>query len=145
MHLASAGRRHVLAGTASLAGVMMAGCIGGGGEAVTVEASITAIDDEQEIDLGGEETIDGGNHHGWEIILDWEHTVEYAVEVIDGPAVDVYWVEDEEFDAIGDDGEFAAIEGGLWTSVSSITDSIDLPEGEYWLVVVNEDLEPQNA
>lgn len=124
----------------------LAGCSGGGRPA-SVRADIVARDGDSEVTIvdGSERTIEDGDFYGWEFILDWEHEIEYSVEVTEGPTLGVYVIEGAEMDRLQDSGEFEAIEDAIWTDVDLVSDTVVLGAGEYWLVAVNASLEPTNA
>ncbi len=132
-------------GATTLAG--LAGCIGGSRDPASVEATLIAHGEEGEETLidGEEQTVEPGDFYAWEFFLQAEYDIEYIVEVTEGPDIGVYGIEHGELDRLRNDGEFEAIEGAIWTGFGSVNDTITLGEGEYWLLVVNEDIEPTNA
>lgn len=139
-------RRTILGGGGGVLAAGLAGCTGGGEPAMVV-ADITAYDDGESFPLFEDEeaTIEDGDFFGWEFSLDWEHEIEYTVEVTDGPDVGVYITEGTEFARIQDEGEFEAVEDAMWPDVNFVSDSVVLNEGDYWLIVLNPNIDPLNA
>ncbi len=137
-------RREFVGAVGALAAVGLTGCTGRG--PATVDAAIYARD------TGGRRAIvrESGreiqpeDYLSWEFTLDWEHELTFDVEVTSGPRVRLYLVTDEEMEALREGEEFEAVEAGLWGSVRELQETVQLGEGHYWLVAVNDDLEPVN-
>lgn len=138
-------RRGFLAASGVLLATTATGCLEGRDPA-TVEASAVASDDEVEVEIiDDSRTIEPGDFYGWQFELDWEHEVDYTVEVTEGSDVNVYIIEDDELDALRDGEDFRAVDEAIWSEVNSVTDSVVLGEGSYWLVAINADREAVNA
>ncbi len=90
------------------------------------------------------ETIQPHDYFAWELNLDWGYEVGFEVEVTEGPRVHLYLLEDEEMQAFREGSEFHAVEDAVWGSVRSLSEFVDLEEGDYWLVAINDDVEPEN-
>lgn len=139
----SLSRRKALSAMATLPAVAVAGCTSP--DPVTVDVEITASDVEHEVDIIDlTETIDGGDFHAWEFVLDDTFDVNYTVEVTEGPDVNVYIVTNEEFQNLEQQEDFRAIDDAMWSGVGMVDDTVQLDAGNYWLAVINADVEPVN-
>ncbi|MEF8831002.1 MAG: hypothetical protein V5A23_05635 [Halobacteriales archaeon] len=145
-------RRDFLLGVGVATAVSLAGCLGESRDPVEVETSLIATDAES----GESETLvdadrddlEPNDYVGWEFTLRREHEVEYAVEVLEGTAVNAYILTAGEFRTLeeseGED-DFSAVAGSTVTDVESVTRTVTLDQGDYYLVVINADLTPANA
>lgn len=140
----SGSRREFVGAVAALSAAGLTGCLGR--SEATVEATVVARDDTTEDAIvEAEETIQPGDYFGWELNLDWEHELDFQLEVTEGPQVNAYLVEDSEMENLRDGEEFEALEDGIWGSVRSLDETLELGEGTYWFVAINADRQPVNA
>lgn len=139
-------RRHYLALTGAVLTGSLAGC-SGGREPATVELSVTASDGDTTVQVweGDQATLEPGEYYFWELTLDWEHEIEYRVDVLEGGPIDVHIMTDAELQKLQDGEEFTVIEAATWQDVQSASDTVTLDEGEYWIVAINADMQPENV
>lgn len=142
-HNSTLSRRKYLLATGTAATLALSGCLGDSRDPVTVSVTVNEPGLEPIIDT--EQDLDGGEWYGAEFILDEQLEMEYSVQVTDGPEVNVYILEHDEFEAFDDEDDFEAVEGTIWLDTDSVDDSIELDAGNYWIIADNAGLEPENA
>lgn len=137
-------RREFVGAVGALAATGLTGCMGRG--PATVDVAVYAQDAGTRRAVVEEEDreIEPGDYVAWEFTLDWEHDLTFDVQVTNGPRVKLYLVTDGDMDALRDGDEFEAVESGLWGSVRDLRERVTVPEGHYWLVAINDDVEPVN-
>lgn len=139
-------RRACVTGLGALGLGALSGCIGGSREPATVETTVIArFEGDEDVIIEEDREIDGGDFYAWQFFLNVDGEIEYTVEVVDGPELNVYIIDDDVLDPFQDGDAFEAIDGTIWTDIDSVTNSVELREGEYWIVVANADREPENA
>lgn len=137
-------RRSFLSAAMAASAVGVTGCIGRG--PASVDVTVVARDDVDEGTLVEESVVvEGGEYHSWELELEWEHEVDIELDVTEGPDLQVYLVEDGEMEAFREGEEFQGVEGGIWSDVSEMHETLELGAGDYWLVVVNDDRLSENV
>ena len=112
----------MLAATGATAVAALAGCIGG--------ESKTPVDETV--------TVDEDRNKSWPLEFDGDNTVSYDFIVRNGPAVDVFIVEESEYSAYTSNERFEYLEGD--PDSSNGDGSIDLNAGDYRFVIDNSDL-----
>ncbi|QSG12782.1 Uncharacterized protein HSBGL_2377 [Halapricum desulfuricans] len=144
----TATRRTVLGavGAATVAGTSGCTDILGSGEPVTVWWTLEEVGSDEPLTDGREQELDPGSYFsdGFEIVETTE--VAYSIEVLEGPNVNVFVLDERNQDAFDDDEEFTAIEESISIGVSFTEHpGIELDPGTYALIILNGDGEPENA
>lgn len=137
-------RREFVGAVGALAAAGLTGCMGRGPATVDVAIYAQDADTRRAVVRENDKDVEPGDYVAWEFTLDWEHELTFDVEVTSGPRVQLYLVRDEEMDALREGDEFEAVESGLWGSVRDVEESVQVAEGHYWLVAINDDVEPVN-
>lgn len=123
----------------------ISGC-SGDGEPATVQWSLQAVSDSEPITDGAEHEIDHGSYFTdrFEILETTEVT--YEAEVLEGPSVNVFVLDEGEESAFENNESFRAIEDSISLDVSYAKEPrLELEPGVYALIIYNGEDEPENA
>lgn len=139
--------RRTFLGTVGAGTLMMASGCTGGGDPATVQWSLKEVGEEHDpLTDEDEHEIDHESYFtdGFEIVETTE--IEYTVEVLEGPNVNVFILDEENEDAFEDGDEFEAVEESISLDVSFTENpGVELEPGNYALIIYNGDDEPENA
>lgn len=140
-------RRKYLGAVVSSSAIATAGCgSSSAGEPATVQWSLGMVGDDQPITDENERELDDESYFTdrFEVLETGE--IRYTVEVIEGPAINVFILDEENENAFEANENFQAVEGSIHLDVSSIEQpGLELEPGIYTLIMYNGDDEPENA
>lgn len=140
-------RRTVMTAVGSGALAATAGCSSIlNGEPATVQWSLAMVGDEEPITDENEYELDDESYFTdrFEVLETGE--IRYTVEVLEGPAVNVFVLDEQNETSFEANEEFEAVPGGIHLDVE-FTDQpgLELDPGVYTLIIYNGDDEPENA